>query len=72
MDPATLLADLNVVVSVGKLALSLGVDVAPYFMQVYNIVVKGETLSDDDRAKLIEDEKGLRARLQLPLPADDE
>lgn len=72
MDLETILADVRLIATVGQLAISVGVDAAPFITQVYNSVTGKSTLSDADRADLLEREKGLRARLQAPLPPEED
>lgn len=71
MDAATILADAQIVISLGKLAIEVGEDAAPFVVRAYNIVVKGETLTDQERADMLAKEGALRAQLQAPLPADE-
>lgn len=71
MDPATLLADAQIVIAIGKLAIEVGEDSAPFLIKAYNIIVNGQTLSDQERADMLAQEAALRARLQAPLPTDE-
>ena len=49
MDMATILADAQIILSLGKLAVQVGMDAAPYIEQAYDIVVLKRPLSDADR-----------------------
>lgn len=68
MDLAAIIADAQIVIALGKLAISVGQDAAPFVMQAYEILINGKTLSDQERQALSEKEAALRAQLQEPLP----
>lgn len=68
MDPATILADVQIVISLARLAIQVGQDAAPFVISAYNIAVKGVALTDDERLAMNAKETELRALLQQPLP----
>lgn len=71
MDLAAIVADAQIVIALGRLAIQVGQDAAPFVMQAYEILVNGKTLSEQERAALADKEKSLRDQLQTPVPADE-
>jgi hypothetical protein len=70
MDIATILADAQIILSLGKLAVQVGMDAAPYIEQAYDIVVLKRPLSDTERLAAIAKQAELEADIATPL-ADD-
>ena len=70
MDIATILADAQVILSLGKLAVQVGMDAAPYIEQAYDIVVLNKPLSDADRQAALAKQAALEAQIATPLPDD--
>lgn len=71
MDPATILADVTAILSVGNLAVQAAEDAAPYVIQAWNLVTTGTALSAADRATLVAQEAALTAQLNAAsIPAD--
>jgi hypothetical protein len=71
MDPATILADVQLALAVGKLAVQLGQDAAPFLINAYNIVVNDKVLTDDERAAMKAQEAQFRADIDAQIAADD-
>lgn len=70
MDLATIIADATAVISLGKLAVQVGEDAAPYVETAYAILVNGEVLTPAQRAANLTAEASLRARLNAAQPGD--
>lgn len=70
MDPATVLADVQIAVSIAKLAIDVGQEAAPFVENIYQIVVGKKSLTADQRALMLANEASARAKLQAPLPAE--
>jgi len=71
MDPATILADIQIALSVGKLAVELGKDAAPFLITAYNIAFNDKALTDDERAAMKAQEAQFRADIDAQIAADD-
>jgi hypothetical protein len=69
-DPNAILADAEIVASLASIAVKLGEEVAPYVEQLYDIIVKKESLSAAQREASIAAEAALRTRLNAPQPGD--
>lgn len=70
MDLATILADAQIIITLGKLAVQVGMDAAPYIEQAYDIVVLKRPLSDADRQAAMQKQAELEAAIATPLPDD--
>lgn len=70
MDAATILADAQVILSLGKLAVQVGMDAAPYVEQVYDIVVLKRPLSGADRQAAIARQTELEAAIATPIDGE--
>jgi predicted phosphoribosyltransferase len=70
MDMATILADAQIILALGKLAVQVGMDAAPYIEQAYDIVVLNKPLSDADRQAAIARQAVLEAQIATAF-ADD-
>jgi hypothetical protein len=64
-----LLADVQSVAQLANLALELGEDAAPFVAQIVDLIANKQTLTDAQRATLLQQEAALRAKLQAPLTA---
>lgn len=71
MDPATILADVQLAISLGKMAIQLGQDAAPYLINAYNIAFGHKTLTADERQKMRDDEAAMRKSIDDVIAADD-
>jgi hypothetical protein len=70
MDLPTILADAQIILSLGKLAIQIGEDAAPYIEQAYDIVVLKKPLSDADRQAAIAKQAELEAQIATALVDD--
>lgn len=71
MDPATIIADAQIVVSLAKLAIQIGADAAPYIQRAYGILFENQTLTADERASMATQETAWRADIDAAIAADD-
>lgn len=71
MDPATILADVQLAISIGKMAVDLGEEAAPYLINAYKIAFQDKTLTADDRQAMRDQETAMRARIDSVIAADD-
>lgn len=72
MDPATILADVQIVVGIARIAIQVGEDVAPFIETIYQLTVEKRALTDLERADMLARESALRAVLQAPFPPIDD
>ena len=71
MDLAAIIADASYVLGIGKLALSLAQDAAPFVEAAYTLLVNKTTLTPVQRADLLAKETILRGELNAAsIPAD--
>ena len=68
MDPMTILADVQIAISLGKLALQVGQDALPFLLTAEQLIFEQRSLTDAERADMLANEKALRDQLQAPLP----
>ena len=71
MDPATILADVQLAVSIGKMAVQLGQDAAPFLINAYDIAFENKTLTADERQTMRDQEASMRASIDATIAADD-
>ena len=71
IDFAAILADVQLAISAGKLAIDLGESAAPYLITAYNIMFKNKMLTPDERQDLRDKEAAMRARVDAVIAADD-
>lgn len=71
LDLATIMADVQLAVQAGKLAIDLGESAAPYLMTAYNIMFKNKMLTPEERQALRDQEAAMRARVDAVIAADD-
>ena len=71
MDLKAIMADVEYVLGLGKMAISLGADIAPFVLAAYNLVINKTTLTDAERSDLQMQEDAMRAQLnEDTIPAD--
>ncbi len=71
MDIVAILTDATAVVNLAKLAVDAGKDAAPFIESLYQTLVQGQPLTDEQRAALQTQEDALRAALNTDsIPAD--
>ena len=68
MDPMTILADVQIAISLGKLALQVGQDALPFLLTAEKLIFEQRSLTDAERSDMLAKEKALRDQLQEPLP----
>ena len=71
MDLATILADVQLAVKLGKMAYDIGVDSAPFMLDAYNILFKGKVLTADERAAMVAKEQSMRASIDAQIAEDE-
>lgn len=70
MDPATILADVQIVISLAKLAVQLGQDAAPYIQRAYSIVFDNTALTAQERTDMAAQETQWRADIDAAIAQD--
>ena len=71
MDPATILADVQLALSVGTAAVKLGMEAGPFLVTAYQIAFEQKVLTADERAALQAQETQMRADIDAVIAADD-
>jgi hypothetical protein len=71
MDPATILADVQLAVSLGKMAYELGQEVGPYLLDAYNIAFGYKVLTAEERQAMRDKETAMRTSIDAVIAADD-
>lgn len=71
MDPTAILADVQLALSLGKMAVDLGETSAPFLINAYNIAFNNKILTDDERQAMRDQETAMRARIDAVIAADD-
>lgn len=71
MDPATILADVQLAISVGKMAVELGQEAAPFLINAYDIAFENKVMTSDERAALRAKEADMRSQIDAAIAADD-
>lgn len=71
MDPATILADVQLALSIGKAAYELEQDAAPFLLNAYNIAFGNKILTPEERQAMRDQETSMRASIDAVIAADD-
>jgi hypothetical protein len=71
MDPATLLADVQLALSLGKMAFDLGQEAGPYLVNAYQIAFGNKVLTAAERTAMQTQETQWRADIDAQIAADD-
>lgn len=71
MDLAAILADVQLAVSLGKLAIQVGEDAAPYVERAYQILFEQKTLTDEERQSIKDQENSWRTNIDAAITKDD-
>jgi hypothetical protein len=71
MDPVAILKDVQLAISLGKLAYDLGKDVVPYMITAYEIMFKNKILTAAERDAMTQQELLWRAEIDAVIAADD-
>ena len=71
MDPATLLADVQLAISIGRAAVQLGQDAAPFLINAYDIAFAHKVLTAAERQEMRDKEAAMRGDIDGVIAADD-
>ena len=71
MDPATILTDVQLALSVGTAAVKLGMEAGPFLTTAYEIAFGNKTLTADERAQMQAMEAQYRSDIDAAVTADD-
>lgn len=71
MDPATILADVQLALSIGKVAYELEQDAAPFLINAYEIAFQNKVLTPSDRQSMRDQETAMRTNIDATIAADD-
>lgn len=71
MDAATILADVQLAISIGKIAVQLGQDAKPFLLNAYDIAFGNKTLTPDERQAMRDQETSFRQQIDAVIAADD-
>jgi hypothetical protein len=71
MDPATILADVQLAIQLAKAASDLGHDMAPYVITAYEIAFKNKILTAEERQVMTDQEIAWRASIDKTIADDD-
>lgn len=70
MDPATILADVQLAITVGKAAYEFGQDAGPFLINAYEIAFQNKVLTPDERTAMRAHEASLRSDIDAAIAAD--
>lgn len=71
MDPASILADVQLALTLGKMAIDLGEEAGPFLVNAYQIAFNNKTLTAAERQSMRDQETAMRARVDAVIAADD-
>lgn len=71
MDPATVLADVQLALTLGKLAVQFGQEAGPFLITAYNIAFNDKVLTDDERTLMKQQADEFRKDIAAAVAADD-
>lgn len=71
MDPASIIADAQIVISLAKLAYQVGHDALPYIERAYNLLFNSQSLTDQERTDMAAQEAAWRADIDATIAKDD-
>lgn len=71
MDPLTVLEDVRLALSLGKMALDIEQQAAPFLTKAYDIAFGHKTLTDAERQDMRDQEASMRAQIDAVIAADD-
>lgn len=71
MDPASILADVQLAISLGKMAYDLEQNIAPYLITAYQIIFENKVLTAEERADMRQKEIDMRAAIDAKIAEDD-
>lgn len=70
MDPLTIIAAISSVIKIASEAAALGKDIAPYAQAIYDNLVNGKEVTQDDIDALAMEVDAVHAEIQRPLPPE--
>lgn len=68
MDPLTILSAVTTAIGVAKQLVALGQDVAPLLSKTYDVLVKGDKVTEQDLDALVALTEKNSVELQVPIP----
>lgn len=71
MDAAVILADVQLALSLGKMAYELEQNAAPFLINAYNIAFGSKVLTPEERQAMRDQEVSMRASIDAVIAADD-
>jgi hypothetical protein len=71
VDPAAVLADVQLAISLGKMAFELGQEAGPFLINAYDIAFENKVLTADERNAMRAQEASMRADIDATIAADD-
>lgn len=71
MDPATIIADVQLAIKLAKMAYDLGKDMYPYVKTAYEIMFKNKVLTISERQAMVDQEKVWRTEIDKVIAEDD-
>lgn len=71
MDPAAILADVQLALSLGKMAFELGQEAGPFLINAYQIAFENKVLTVDERTAMVAQENKMRSDIDAVIAADD-
>jgi hypothetical protein len=71
MDPALILADVQLAIQLAQMAAGLAIDVGPKLKRAYDIATGALVLTDADRATMLAEEADMRTKIDAVIAADD-
>jgi hypothetical protein len=71
MDAATILADVQLALTIGEAAYKLGMQAGPFLVEAYQIAFQQKVLTADERAEMQAKEAQMRAAIDAAISADD-
>lgn len=70
MNPLTIIAAIEGAIKLASVAASLGKDIAPYATAIYENLVNGKEVTQDDIDSLEMEIEAMHGEIQKPLPPD--
>ena len=70
MDPLTIIAAISSVIKIAGAAASLGKDIAPYAQAIYDNLINGKEVTQDDIDALAAEVDAMHVEIQQPLPPE--
>ena len=71
MDPVSIIADAQIVISLAKLAYQVGQDALPYIERAYQLLFNNKSLTEQERTDMAAQEAAWRADIDAVIAKDD-